>query len=105
MDESKRFEELIKGQEDAAGVAKATEIVDSTRMGLLEQRLAKVEYSMGFNTSVTLEIKGVLDQVKAGLKVLGVVGIVVRWFGMIAGGLLAMYGVIWTLMHGGVPPK
>jgi hypothetical protein len=56
------------------------------------------------NTKITKEIKETFDAVKGGFKVLGWIGVAVKWVGSIAGGVAAVFALYYTLINGG-PPK
>lgn len=71
----------------------------------LEKRLLAVELDVKTNTALTQEIRDVIVAAKVGFKVLGGIGIAVKWAGMIAAGAVAIYTAFYTLTHGGIPPK
>lgn len=76
----------------------------SQRMAGLESKFDGLEEKLETNTRITLEMKEVMDGVRLGFKVLGALGLVVKWAGMVAAGLLALWGFITAITHG-VPPK
>jgi len=75
------------------------------RFTALERRLTDIELDMRKNTDLTQEIRDVMTAAKVGFKVLGGVGIAVKWAGIVAGGALALYTAFYTFTHGGIPPK
>ena len=68
-----------------------------SRMGGLETELSK-------NSSTTAEVREILDTARAGLKVLGGIGTMVRWAGYLAAAGAALYTGWYMLTHGGKPP-
>lgn len=65
-----------------------------------DKRMAAIESEVAKNTAITNDIKEILDAVRLGLKTLGVLGAVVKWGGMVAGGIAAL----WALFHQGPKP-
>ncbi|RSZ56143.1 hypothetical protein HF313_09740 [Massilia atriviolacea] len=55
------------------------------------ERLVKVEANLERNNEMTALLLELFSAAKTGFKVLGWVGEVVKWAGMIAGGAVAMY--------------
>lgn len=54
-------------------------------------RMDKLQQGLDANTAITTLVAEVLTACKTGFKVLGWIGIFVKWLGMIAGGVTAMY--------------
>lgn len=69
------------------------------------KRMNSFETSMKMNNEMTGEIHAMFVAGKGGLKVLGWLGSIVRWLGMIAMAALAIYTAAYALLHGGAPPK
>ena len=67
------------------------------RMGGLEAELSK-------NSTTTTEVREILDTARAGLKVLGGIGTMVRWMGYLAAAGAALYTGWHMLTNGGKPP-
>jgi hypothetical protein len=68
-----------------------------------DRRLADMKIALDLNTKVTQDIADVMSAAKVGLKFIGVIGIVVKWVGVIAGAAVAIYTAIYTFTHGGKP--
>ena len=68
-----------------------------TRMGSLEAALTG-------NSAVTAEVRDILSVAKMGLRVLGGVGMLVRWCGYVAAAGAAIYSAWYMATHGGKPP-
>lgn len=68
-----------------------------TRMGSLETELKG-------NSAVTAEVRDILSVAKVGLRVLGGVGMLVRWCGYVAAACAAIYSAWYIATHGGKPP-
>lgn len=75
------------------------------RFDSLDARLREVERSIDANTDLTKEIRDVIVATKLGLRVLGGLGVAVKWAGMIAAGGLSIYAAIYAITHGGMPPE
>ena len=69
------------------------------------KRMDTFEKSMQVNNEMTGEIHAMFSAGKGGLKVLGWLGSIVKWLGMIAMAALAIYTAFYALLHGGAPPK
>lgn len=65
------------------------------RMQALEIQLQALRGELATNTTKTEDIHAILVYARSGLKVLGVIGAVVKWCGGIAAGV----GAIWGLWH------
>ena len=85
---------------------------DNERLAAIEARLDRGSIRMDLsdevmreNTAITQEVRDILAAAKTGLRVLGGLGTLFKWVGMVAGGLLALYTAIYALMHGGATPK
>jgi hypothetical protein len=70
----------------------------SERMDLMDQAIAK-------NTEITQAIHDILAAGRVGLKVLGGLGLIAKWIGMLAAAGVAIYSAFYAATHGGVPPK
>ena len=68
----------------------------TTKMGTIERELAD-------NSTTTREVRDILSAVKAGLRVIGGVGVLFRWIGYLATAAIAVYGA-WQLLRTGVKP-
>lgn len=69
----------------------------ASRMSGIERDLATVTEMTQENTTITKEIKELLDAAKLGFKVLGGLGAALKWAAGIAAALAALY----ALLHGG----
>lgn len=63
------------------------------------ERLVKVEANLERNNEMTALLLELFSAAKTGFKVLGWVGEVVKWAGMVAGGAVAMYAA-WKAFGG-----
>ena len=74
--------------------------------GLQERgkRLAAVELELKTNSATTQEVRDILATARAGLKVLGGIGQVVRWMGYLSAAAASVYGFLLLIKHGGKPP-
>jgi hypothetical protein len=82
----------------------------AARIAELQMSVAELQREMRENTAITTEVRDLLQLARAGLRLLGIVGNVVRWVGMVAGGAIAIWGAcyaVWyAVTHGGhLPPK
>lgn len=68
-------------------------------------RMDKFEKALAVNNELTGEIHAMFTAGKGGFKVLGWLGSIVKWAGMIAAGLLALYTALYAVLHGGATPK
>ena len=90
---AEQIAELTIGQQEAARYRAGADV-----------RLRHVEVNLEKNTEVTLEVRDLLGDFKSGFKVLGWLGMGLKWAGMIAGALTTLYIGIYMLMHGGQTP-
>lgn len=78
--------------------------VESTDVHARLDTIERVQRDQGLvladNTTVTMEIKGLLDGFKNGMKFLGWCGVALKWLGGAAGGALALWGLISAMLHG-----
>ncbi|WP_298235923.1 hypothetical protein [uncultured Azohydromonas sp.] len=79
------------------------------RLDAIEQRLrrgadriAALENGLATNTQLTTEIRELLEFGRNGLRLLGHLGVVMRWAGGIAAAVSAMVG-LWHAVRSGVP--
>ena len=70
------------------------------RMAGLERQVAENTALTRENTAITRDIKDLLDAARLGFKVLGGLGVFIKWAGGIAAGLAAL----WALIHHGPKP-
>ena len=75
----------------------------SDRMGRIEKAQTEISASLNSNTDMTSDIKGAIEAAKAGFKVLGWIGGVFKWLGAIAGGVAAIWALVYAMTHGGKP--
>lgn len=94
-------------------------IADSTRqqLELGEDRMSRIEKDLAANTSATTRVaedtREVLEHMataKSGLKLLGYVGVVIKWLSIVGGGLVGIYVAAHTAWYvvthnGDVPPS
>lgn len=66
------------------------------------ERIAALEGGLKTNTQITTEIRELLELGRNGLRLLGHLGVVMRWAGGIAAALGAMVG-LWQAMRSGAP--
>lgn len=69
-------------------------------LAAINQRMAALEDKLEENTRVTLEMKEIIDGVRLGFKVLGMLGLAVKWCGYIATGALAIWGLVVAIKSG-----
>jgi hypothetical protein len=67
-------------------------------------RMNAIESELRNNTSLTADVKALLDAARVGLKVIGWLGTAAVWAGKIAAGVGALYAA-WQLIRHGAPPK
>lgn len=89
------------------------------RMGRIELSMTEAMLRLEENTRLTIEnteltqrnaettqdIKDLIVAARLGFKVLGGLGAIVKWLGVISAGALAIYSALYAATHGGVPPK
>jgi hypothetical protein len=66
-------------------------------------RMTAIERELQMNTSVTADVRALLDAARVGLKVLGALGTAVTWAAKIAGAAVAIWGAWQAIKHGGAP--
>lgn len=64
-----------------------------------DKRMASIEAEVSKNTAITAEIKEILDAARLGFKVLGGLGVALKW----AAGIAAALGTLWAIFHNGGP--
>ncbi len=68
-------------------------------------KMADVERELLVNSSTTTEVREILATARGGLRLLGFIGVAVKWATIIAGGITALV-VLWqTIKNGGKPPS
>jgi hypothetical protein len=84
---------------------------DSAWMALIDERLAagdermrKIETELTRNTDATTEVLDLLTAAKGAFRVFGAIGAGARWVGGIAAALIAVWGLLFAITHGGRPP-
>lgn len=76
------------------------------RMNALEERQAALQRELARNSEITGDIREILAACRLGLRVLGGLGQLVRWIGMVATAALAIWAVIYAIKSGTpLPPK
>jgi hypothetical protein len=70
-----------------------------------DEQLKLIRQELQENTDVTTDIRDLMSAGKTGLKVLGWIGVAAKWVASIALAITAVWGVIYTITHGGTPPK
>jgi hypothetical protein len=98
-------------RESDSGFADTIVVVEGMPPRSIEDRLAALEAQqvvqakeMQNNTKMTQAIYEVIIAGRMGFKVIGGIGILVKWCGMVAGGAISIYVAIYMLTHGGSPP-
>lgn len=69
------------------------------------KRMELMDAEMTRNTELTQDIRDLLAAFKGGFKVLGWLGAGVKWAGMVAAAVLALWTAFYAATHGGVHPK
>jgi len=69
-----------------------------------EARMGNIETELRANSATTVEVREILSTAKAGFKVLGGIGTLVRWAGYLAAAGATIYTAWHMLTHGGKPP-
>lgn len=72
-------------------------IYDQLKAG--DIRMKVIEDQLAENNTLTAEIKDILDAAKLGFKVIGGLGLLLKW----AAGLGAAIATIWAIWHGASP--
>jgi hypothetical protein len=87
-----------------------TDMTTEERLDAIEQRLqrgsehmALIDGAIAENTTLTREVRDVLDAFKGGMKVLGWLGTGMGWLGKIAAAVVAIWGFIYAITHNGSP--
>lgn len=75
------------------------------QLAALGLRMGATESELRMNTSVTADVRALLEAARVGLRVLGAIGTAVQWAAKIAGAAAAIYAAFQFLKHGGPPPK
>lgn len=70
------------------------------RLNAGEKRMQNIERALEDNTAITRDIKDILDAARVGFKVLGGLGAVFKWAGIVAGALVAIWSFILAVSHG-----
>lgn len=66
-------------------------------------RMDEMQEELSANTTVTTEVRDLLQTAKGGLKVLGWIGSFVKWAGGIAAGLAAIWALLQAALHNHAP--
>lgn len=77
----------------------------SERMNRFEQELKKNTEMTAEGNEATYEIRDLMDIAKGGFRVLGWIGVAVKWLGTLAAGAVAIYAFFYAITHGGATPK
>lgn len=75
------------------------------RLNAGERRMKGIEEQIEENTSLTRDIRDLLSAARLGFKVLGGIGIAVKWIGVIAAAGVAIWSAFYAITHGGATPK
>lgn len=70
----------------------------------VDKRLGEIEVSLAENTTITGEVRELMQSVKGGMKVLGWIGAAGKWLGGLAGAAVAIYTAWYAATHGGDLP-
>lgn len=103
--DSTRFDDIDAAQAAAAKSEHSIHNEYSGRFDAIEKRMLNIELDVEQNTDLTREIHDVLVAAKVGLKVLGGAGTALKWCGMVAAAVVAIYTFVYTITHGGATPK
>lgn len=79
-------------------------VAGDTRMNDFENKLSENTAATLATNAITADIKDILTAAKVGLKVIGAIGTIAKWIGLIATAVVAIYGAIYAVKSGGVPP-
>jgi hypothetical protein len=88
---------------DSLAVAARLADIDQ-RLARGDARMASIESDLSANTAITREIRDLMDAARLGLRMLGGLGQVAKWSGMVATAAVAIYTAVYMLLHGGQPP-
>jgi hypothetical protein len=72
------------------------------RMDGMQKTMGEMQKELTANTSVTTDVRDLLDAGRSGLKVLGWLGAAAKWIGGMAAAALAVWG-LWTAIKSGGP--
>jgi hypothetical protein len=64
-------------------------------------RMTSIESELRMNTSVTADIRALLEAGRTGLKVLGAIGFAAQWAAKIGAAVLTLYAAYQAVRHGG----
>lgn len=67
-------------------------------------RMKAIEDELRQNTDTTREVRELMELGRSGFKVLGFFGVAAKWVGAIAAAFVSVWGLIYTITHGGKPP-
>lgn len=79
-------------------------VAGDNRMNDFETKLSENTAATLSTNAITADIKDILTAAKVGLKVIGAIGTIAKWIGLIATAVVAIYGAIYAVKSGGVPP-
>ena len=68
------------------------------------ERMTAIERELRDNTTVTREVRELMELGRNGFKVLGWLGIAAKWVGSLAAAAAAVWALVYAAMHGGKPP-
>jgi hypothetical protein len=88
---------------DTQAVAARLADIDQ-RLARGDARMANIEADLSGNTAITREIRDLMTAARLGLRMLGGMGQVAKWLGMVATAAVAIYTAVHMLTHGGQPP-
>ena len=101
--------DIIAAAQAEAALTNALSNIDRTvRFDKIESRLSVVEEQLTLiakSATLTEEIRDAIVAAKMGFKVIGGIGWIVKWAGILSAAALSIYGAVFALTHGGVPPK
>jgi hypothetical protein len=75
------------------------------RLAEAEKQLSAMREELRDNSEITQDIREILVAAKVGLRVLGGLGQLVKWLGIVAGGVAAVYGAWQAITKGLQLPK
>jgi hypothetical protein len=88
---------------DSLAVAARLTDIDQ-RLARGDARMAAIEAALASNTDLTREIRDLMDAARLGLRMLGGMGQVAKWLGMVAAAAVSIYTAVYMIKHGGQPP-
>jgi hypothetical protein len=68
------------------------------------RRMEAIERELRDNTSVTREVRELMELGRSGFKVLGWLGVAAKWVGSLAAAAAAVWALVYAATHGGKPP-